>query len=90
MGLFDKIAEKIRPNATPGAVIGTLSEDGIKLALSAVMDPDLHKDIVTLGFVRNIKIDGSSVALEVNLTTPACPVKEQLKSQVEFLPVMLC
>ena len=47
------------------------------------MDPDLHKDIVTLGFVRNIRITGGEVSLEVNLTTPACPVKEQLKSQCE-------
>jgi len=49
------------------------------------MDPDLHKDIVSLGFVRNVVISGSSVSLEVNLTTPACPVKDLLKSQCETI-----
>ena len=47
------------------------------------MDPDLNKDIVTLNFVRNVRIDGGRVAFAVELTTPACPVKEQLKAQAE-------
>ncbi len=51
-------------------------------ALRVVQDPDLHRDIVALGFVQNLKIDTSgSVAFDVNLTTPACPVKDQLKAQ---------
>jgi len=78
MGLFSAIKDKVVGNARP-----PLTEALIKTALSAVMDPDLHQDIVTLGFVRAVVIDGSSVSLEVNLTTPACPVKEQLKTQVE-------
>ena len=52
-------------------------------ALKTVQDPDLHKDIVSLGFVKNIELDGGKVKFDVELTTPACPVKEQLKSECE-------
>ncbi len=50
-------------------------------ALSSVEDPDLHKDIVSLGFVQDIRICEGNVAFEIHLTTPACPVKEKLESQ---------
>lgn len=50
-------------------------------ALKTVMDPDLHKDIVSLGFVKNMNITGGKVKFDVELTTPACPVKEQLKQE---------
>src|SRR5689334_1485396 len=81
MGLLSGLKEKLAgQSAAPKAVV---TEAMVKDALSAVIDPDLHKDIVTLGFVRAIKIDGGTVALEVNLTTPACPVKEKLKTECE-------
>ena len=50
-------------------------------ALKQVMDPDLHRDIVSLGFIKDLTIDGGCVAFKVELTTPACPVKELLKQQ---------
>lgn len=52
-------------------------------ALKTVKDPDLNRDIVSLGFVKNMKVDNGSVSYDVELTTPACPVKEQLKSECE-------
>ena len=52
-------------------------------ALRAVQDPDLHQDIVTLGFVTKNEVEGGHVSVTINLTTPACPVKEQLKQQAE-------
>lgn len=52
-------------------------------ALRHVMDPDLHRDIVSLGFVQDVRIEGGAVAFKVELTTPACPVKETLRSQCE-------
>jgi ATP-binding protein involved in chromosome partitioning len=52
-------------------------------ALKSVMDPDLHRDIVSLGFVKDIEIKLPLVSFRVDLTTPACPVKELLKSQAE-------
>ena len=54
-------------------------------ALRGVRDPDLHKDIVTLGFVKNLAIDGGRVAFTIELTTPACPVKDQMRDQARAL-----
>src|SRR5919206_3927482 len=54
-------------------------------ALRVVKDPDLHRDIVSLGFVQNLKIEPSgAVAFDINLPTPACPVKDELKSQARL------
>lgn len=60
-----------------------ITEELIREALTAVKDPDLNRDIVALGFVQEIKIDGSAVAFKIELTTPACPVKDELKAQAE-------
>src|SRR4029077_1687933 len=50
-------------------------------ALKVVQDPDLHRDIVTLGFIKDLRIDAGRVAFTIELTTPACPVKEQMREQ---------
>src|SRR5712692_1729306 len=50
-------------------------------ALKVVRDPDLQRDIVSLGFIKELKIDGGRVAFTIELTTPACPVKEQMRDQ---------
>lgn len=62
---------------------GVVSEDQVLSALREVQDPDLHKDIVTLNFVKSLRIDGGRVAFQVELTTPACPAKADLKAQAE-------
>jgi ATP-binding protein involved in chromosome partitioning len=61
--------------------VGSLDTESVLQALRSVQDPDLHRDIVSLGFVKDVKICGGAVSFAVELTTPACPVKEQLKSQ---------
>ena len=61
----------------------TITEVDVLEALKSVMDPDLHRDIVALGFVKNVVIELPKVSFQIDLTTPACPVKEQLKSQAE-------
>ena len=61
----------------------TVSESQVLDALRAVQDPDLNKDIVTLGFIKDLRICAGSVAFSVELTTPACPVKELMKAQAE-------
>jgi len=58
-----------------------VTEDQILSALKQVQDPDLRKDIVSLGFIRNLKIDGGKVSFDLNLTTPACPVKDQMRDE---------
>ena len=62
-----------------------LDADAVLDALRAVQDPDLHRDIVTLGFVKDIRIAGGEVSFQVELTTPACPVKDLLKPQCEVV-----
>jgi ATP-binding protein involved in chromosome partitioning len=52
------------------------TEDQILKELSVIQDPDLHRNIVELGFVKEVKIDGKNVKVEIQLTTPACPVKD--------------
>ena len=61
--------------------MSALSEATVLDALRAVRDPDLHKDIVALGFVKNLRINGGDVAFTIELTTPACPVKELMQEQ---------
>jgi ATP-binding protein involved in chromosome partitioning len=50
-------------------------------ALRAVVDPDIRRDIVTLGFVKDLAVAHGNVSFTIELTTPACPVKEQLREQ---------
>ncbi|NDD67489.1 DUF59 domain-containing protein, partial [bacterium] len=56
--------------------------DRILEALTAVQDPDLHRNIVELGFVKDLLIQEGRVSLTLELTSPACPVKDDLKQQV--------
>src|SRR5688500_18984600 len=58
-----------------------LSEQLVLDSLKQIIDPDLRKDIVTLGFIKDLKIDGGNVAFRIVLTTPACPVKEQMEAE---------
>ncbi|MDP2654150.1 MAG: P-loop NTPase [Candidatus Omnitrophota bacterium] len=58
-----------------------LTEQNILKALSQIIDPDLHKDIVTLGFVRNIVINGADLSFDIALTTPACPVRAEFETR---------
>ena len=55
--------------------------DAVLSALRVVVDPDIRRDIVTLGFVKDLSIANGRVAFTIELTTPACPVKDQLREQ---------
>ncbi len=57
------------------------SENDVLNELKKILDPDLKQDIVSLGFVKNLEIKKDHVRFDVELTTPACPVKEQLKAE---------
>ncbi|MEW5799006.1 MAG: iron-sulfur cluster carrier protein ApbC [Bacteroidota bacterium] len=63
--------------------MASLTIENILNALRAVKDPDLHRDIVTLNFVKDVVIKGSDVSFTIELTTPACPVKDDMKAQAE-------
>src|SRR5881394_2046272 len=59
-----------------------VSESAVLDALRGVRDPDLNRDIVALKFIKNMRIDdGGRVAFSIELTTPACPVKDQMREQ---------
>ena len=56
-----------------------VTEQAVLDALRPIVDPDFGKSIVDLGFVKNLAIEGDRVAFDIELTTPACPVKEQFE-----------
>jgi ATP-binding protein involved in chromosome partitioning len=58
-----------------------VTEAAVLDALKVVTDPDLHRDIVTLGFIKNLRVDRAQVSFTIELTTPACPVKDQMRDQ---------
>ena len=70
------------PSEWQGQVLGTLK---------SVIDPDLNQDIVTLGFVQNLAMDADTrtVRFDVELTTPACPVKETFRKDCQSLVLEL-
>jgi len=56
-----------------------LSVENVIAALSLVIEPDLKKDLVTLGMIQNLEVEGKKVSFTIMLTTPACPFKESMK-----------
>lgn len=62
---------------------GSITEADVIAALSTVHDPELHRDLVSLGMIRDIEIDGGRVAFTVVLTTPACPLKNVIQQDCE-------
>ncbi|MDQ6651131.1 MAG: Mrp/NBP35 family ATP-binding protein [Acidobacteriota bacterium] len=62
-----------------------VTEQLVLEALRQIQDPDLHKDIVTLGFIKDLRIDAGAVSFRIVLTTPACPVKAEMESAARDL-----
>lgn len=56
------------------------TKENVLAALKHVEDPDLKKDLVTLGMIEDLVIDGNKISFSVVLTTPACPLKEMLEN----------
>ena len=59
-----------------------LTEQDVLNALKGVKDPEIHRDLVDLGMIKNVQVGDGTVALTVNLTTPACPLKAQIEREV--------
>jgi ATP-binding protein involved in chromosome partitioning len=59
----------------------TPDREAVLNALRVVVDPDLHKDIVSLGFVKDLAVGDGRASFTIELTTPACPVKDQMRDQ---------
>ena len=65
--------------ATPGA----LTEDMVKLALRRVKDPELNLNIVDLGLIYTIAVDGTVVNIDMSLTSPGCPSGPEIMTEAE-------
>ncbi len=60
-----------------------VTEANVLDALRPIQDPDFNKSIVDLGFIKKLEINGGTVSFSIELTTPACPVKEQFQKAAE-------
>jgi ATP-binding protein involved in chromosome partitioning len=60
--------------------VDTITEEKILAALGKVQDPELHRDIVSLGMVKGLELNGGRVKFTVELTTPACPLRETIEN----------
>jgi len=69
--------------AEASATSDVVSEDQVKLALRRVKDPDLQLNIIDLGLVYGIAVDGSTVKVDMTLTSPACPSGPELMTNAE-------
>ncbi len=75
---------RVRP--VPGIARGErnmINENAVLNALSAIIDPDFQQDIVSLGFIKELEIQDGEVAFSIELTTPACPIKDQFRDQAQ-------
>jgi ATP-binding protein involved in chromosome partitioning len=58
-----------------------VNEQAVLGVLGTVQEPELHKDLVTLNMIRNLKIEGDKVSFTIMLTTPACPLRNRIESE---------
>lgn len=58
-----------------------IEEKAVMAALSKVQEPELHKDLVTLNMIQDLEIKGDKVGFTIMLTTPACPLKNQIERE---------
>lgn len=57
-----------------------VTEEAVMAALATVIEPELHRDLVSLNMIRDLKIDGRDVSFTIMLTTPACPLKGKMEN----------
>jgi len=67
----------------------TLTREAVLAALSQVQEPELHQDLVTLGMIRDLSIEGGAVAFTIQLTTPACPLRGRIEAEARAAVVAL-
>src|SRR5690606_23610669 len=66
-----------------GEMVSQPTVEKVMEALSRVEDPELHRDLVSLNMVQDVRVEGGRVSLQVNLTTPACPLRDRIRADVE-------
>jgi metal-sulfur cluster biosynthetic enzyme len=60
-----------------------VTEDAVRLALRKVKDPEINLNIIDLGLVYGVRVDGNRVAIDMTLTSPACPAGPQIITDAE-------
>lgn len=76
--------DETTPDAAPAAAdVPPPTADQVKLALRKVKDPELNLNIVDLGLVYEIMVDGTEVQIDMTLTSPGCPAGPQITTDVE-------
>ncbi len=60
--------------------MASITNESVTNSLRRVMDPDLHRDLVTLNMIKNVSVEGNKISVTVELTTPACPLKDRIKN----------
>lgn len=66
------------PESAPG-----ITEDQVKLALRRVKDPELNLNILDLGLIYGITVEGADVAIDMSLTSPGCPSGPEIMTEAE-------
>lgn len=61
----------------------SLTQDAVIAALDQVMDPELHVSLVKAGMIKEVQVEGDTARIKIELTTPACPMKEQIREETE-------
>ena len=67
----------------PATSAATLDEDVVRVALRRVKDPELNLNIVDLGLVYTISVDGPKVSIDMSLTSPGCPSGPEIMTAAE-------
>lgn len=62
----------------------TPTAEAILAALGKVQEPELHRDLVSLGMIKDLRIEGGTVGFGIELTTPACPLRDQIEKQARL------
>ena len=70
-------------SSAPLSYADPVTEGQVRLALRKVKDPELNLNIIDLGLVYGIRVDGSRVAIDMTLTSPACPAGPQIMTDAE-------
>jgi metal-sulfur cluster biosynthetic enzyme len=76
-------AESTGAPGAPRSYADPITEDQARLALRKVKDPELNLNIIDLGLVYGIRVDGNRVAVDMTLTSPACPAGPQIMAEAE-------
>jgi metal-sulfur cluster biosynthetic enzyme len=88
----DSESSPVEPNATPATASdakpvasssGSITEDQVKLALRRVKDPELNLNILDLGLIYGIAVEGNDVKIDMSLTSPGCPSGPEIMTDAE-------